>query len=95
VSAIQDQSDEQEEGIDDATLDRVPDHTSIESLQPTVRGEPRRVLGLFDPPDEETGDDEVGHEGHSEQGRSDVLDSCGEGGLAGSEVGEFPDRHCD
>ena len=65
----------------------------IESVQPTVRSEYRHVLGLFDPSNEETGDDEVGDEGDEEQGRSDACDSCGEGGLTGSEVGEFPDRY--
>ena len=95
MQTIQDQSDQQKERIDNAALDRVSDDSSIESVHFTVRGEYCRVLGLFDPPDEETGDDEVGHEGDGEQGRSDVLDSCGEGGLTGSEVGEFPDRHRD
>ena len=60
-----------------------------------VRSDPGRFLGLPDPPDDKPGDDDVGHERDGEQGRSDVLDSCDEGGLAGCEVGEFPDRHRD
>ena len=60
-----------------------------------VRSKLCGVLGLFDPPDDETGDDDVGHERDSEQGRSDVLDSRSESGLARCKVGEFPDRHRD
>ena len=60
-----------------------------------VRSEPCSVLGLFDPPDDETGDDDICHEWNGEQGRSDVLDSRGESGLTGCKVGEFPDRYRD
>ena len=40
-----------------------------------VRSELDGVLGLFDPPDEESGDDDVGNERDGEQGRGDVLDA--------------------
>ena len=95
VPTIQDQSDHQDERIYNATLDRVHDHASVEGIQPVVRSDLCRALGLSDPPDEEAGDDDVGHEGYGEEGGRDVLDSGDEGGLAGGELGEFPDRHRD
>lgn len=58
-----------------------------------VRSELCGVLSLFDSPDDKTGDDEVGHKRDGEEGRCDVFNSFDEGGLAGCEVGEFPDRH--
>ena len=60
-----------------------------------VRGDLDGVLGLFDPPDQESGDDDVGNERNGEQCRGDVLYTSSEGGLAGYELGEFPDRHRD
>ena len=95
LQTIQDQGDQQKERIDNTALDGVPDHSSIETVQPMVRSELCRVLGLFHPPDDETSDNEVGHERDGEQGWSDVLNSRGEGRLTGGKVGEFPDRHRD
>jgi len=93
TQTIQDQSDHQKEWIEDTALDCVPDKSSIEGVEPMVRGELCRVLGLFDPPDDESGNDDVCHERDGEQGGSDVLDSGDEGGLTERKVGEFPDRH--
>ena len=75
MSTIQYQSDHQHERVYDTTLDRVRDNPSIERVEPTVRGDLDGVMGLFDPPDEESGDDDVGHERDGEQGRGDVLDA--------------------
>ena len=93
MQTIQDQSDHQKERIEDTTLDCVPDQSSIKGVEPMVRSELCRVLGLFDSPDDESGDDDVCHERDGEQGGSNVLDSGDESGLAGRKVGEFPDRH--
>lgn len=49
---IQDQSDHENERIQNTALNRVPDHTAIEGVQPMVRSEPRSVLSLLNPPDE-------------------------------------------
>lgn len=62
IPTIQDQSDGQKEGVQSATLDRVPDHTLIENVELAVCDEFARVLGLSYPPYDETGDDEVGDE---------------------------------
>jgi len=59
VPTIQNQGDHQDERVQNATLDRVPDHASIESVHLMVRRDLCVVLGLFDPPDDETGDDDV------------------------------------
>jgi len=93
VQTIQDQSDQQKERIEDTTLDCVPDQSSIEGVEPMVRSKLGRILGLFDSPNDESGDDDVRHERDGKQGGSDVLDSGDEGGLAGRKVREFPDRH--
>jgi len=93
AQTIQDQSDHQKERIEDTALDCVPDQLAIEGVEPMIRSELCRVLSLFDPPDDESGDDDVGDERDGEQGWSDVLDSGDEGGLTGCKVGEFPDRH--
>lgn len=83
--AIQDQGDHQNEWIQSAALDRVPDDASVESVHPMVRSELHLVLGLFDPPDDEACDDEVGCERDGEESRGDILDSRDKGGLAGGE----------
>ena len=75
VPTIQNQSDHQDERIDNAALDRVHDHSSIESVQSAVRSDLCRALGLSDPPDEESGDDDVSHERDREEGWRDVFDS--------------------
>lgn len=80
---IQNQGDHQNEGVQNAALDGVPDHASIESVQLMVRTDFCVVLGLFDPPDDETGDDNVSNKRDREEGRCNGLDSCDEGGLTG------------
>ena len=62
VCAIQNQGDHQDERIYDATLDRVHDHTSIKSVHSVVRSDLCRPLGLPDPPDQKSSDDEIGYE---------------------------------
>ena len=95
LQAVQNQSSQQKDRIQNATLDRIPDHTPVEGVHAMVRGELCAVLSLFDSPDDETGDDDVGNEWDGEEGWSDGDDSRGEGRLAGGEVGEFPDGHAD
>lgn len=95
VPTIQNQSDGQKEGIDDTTLNRIPDQPPIKSVQPAVSDKLGRIVGLFNPPHDEPGDDEVGDERDGEEGWGDRFDFQGEGRLTGGEFGEFPDRHRD
>lgn len=95
VPTIQNQSDGQKKGIDGTTLDRVPNQPPIKGVHPAVCNKLGRIVGLFDPPDDETGDDKVGGQRHGEEGWGDRFYFQGEGGLTGDEFGEFPDRHPD
>lgn len=91
VATIENESDGQKEGIESATLDRVPDDSSIESVELVVRYELARIVSLFYPPYDKTGNNEVGDERYGEQGGCDGFNFRSEGGLTRDKVGKLPD----